>query len=59
MVNGAACYAALEPLVAAPSTGVLSGYEVARGASIIGTGPCAPVLAGLALHLLNKIPGTP
>jgi len=57
--EGAACYSALEPLVAAPPTGVLSGYEVGRGVSIIATGPCASVFAGLALHVLNKIPGAP
>ena len=40
--------------------GLLSKFEVARaGQIVIEDGPCAPLAAGLFLHLLNKIPGTP
>jgi hypothetical protein len=40
--------------------GLLSKFEVARaGQIVIEDGPCAPLAAGLFLHLLNKVPGTP
>lgn len=58
-VQGATCYSAIEPLFATPAAGLLSKYELFRGGSIITTGPCAPVFAGLALHILNKLPGVP
>jgi hypothetical protein len=57
--QGATCYGALEPLFATPAAGLLSKYELFRGGSIITTGPCAPIFAGLALHILNKLPGVP
>jgi hypothetical protein len=57
--QGAACYSAIEPLFATPAAGLLSKYELFRGGSIITTGPCASVFAGLALHILNKLPGVP
>ena len=57
---GAACFKALEPVVGTAPVGVLSKFEVARaGQIVIEDGPCAPLAAGLFLHLLNKIPGTP
>ena len=57
---GAACFKALEPVVETPPAGLLSKFEVARaGQIIVEDGPCAPLAAGLFLHLLNKIPGTP
>ncbi len=57
---GAACFKALEPVVGTTPTGLLSKFEVARaGQIVIEDGPCAPLAAGLFLHLLNKIPGTP
>ncbi|MBV8936981.1 MAG: hypothetical protein JO095_14405 [Alphaproteobacteria bacterium] len=57
---GAACFKALEPVVGTPPAGLLSKFEVARaGQIVIEDGPCAPLAAGLFLHLLNKIPGTP
>ena len=57
---GAACFKALEPLVGAAPTGLLSKFEIVRaGQIVVEDGPCAPLAAGLFLHLLNKIPGTP
>ena len=57
---GAACFKALEPVVGTEPAGLLSKFEVARaGQIVIEDGPCAPLAAGLFLHLLNKIPGTP
>lgn len=57
---GAACFRALEPVVGTTPAGLLSKFEVARAAQIvIEDGPCAPLAAGLFLHLLNKVPGTP
>ena len=57
---GAACFKALEPVVETTPAGLLSKFEVARAGQIaIEDGPCAPLAAGLFLHLLNKIPGTP
>lgn len=55
----AACFKALEPLVGTAPTGLLSKFEVARAAQIVvEDGPCAPLAAGLFLHLLNKVPGS-
>jgi hypothetical protein len=57
---GAACFKALEPVVATTPTGLLSKFELVRaGQLVIEDGPCAPLAAGLFLHLLNKAPGTP
>jgi len=57
---GAACFKALEPVVGTAPAGLLSKFEVARaGQIVIEDGPCAPLAAGLFLHLLNKVPGTP
>ncbi len=57
---GAACFKALEPVVATAPTGLLSKFEVARaGQIVVEDGPCAPLAAGLFLHLLNKAPGSP
>ncbi|HMD64020.1 MAG TPA: hypothetical protein VKF83_08620 [Stellaceae bacterium] len=57
---GAACFKALEPVVGTAPAGLLSKFEVARaGQMVVEDGPCAPLAAGLFLHLLNKIPGTP
>src|ERR1700730_17657728 len=57
---GAACFKALEPVVGTAPAGLLSKFEVARaGQIVIENGPCAPLAAGLFLHLLNKIPGAP
>jgi len=57
---GAACFKALEPVVGTAPAGLLSKFEVARAVQIvIEEGPCAPLAAGLFLHLLNKAPGTP
>ena len=57
---GAACFKALEPVVGTAPAGLLSKFEVARaGQMVIENGPCAPLAAGLFLHLLNKAPGTP
>jgi hypothetical protein len=57
---GAACFKALEPLVETAPAGLLSKFEVARaGQIVVEDGPCAPLAAGLFLHLLNKAPGTP
>jgi hypothetical protein len=57
---GAACFSALEPIVGTAPAGSLSKFEVARaGQIVIEDSPCAPLAAGLFLHLLNKIPGTP
>ena len=56
---GAACFNALEPIRTAPA-GLLSKFEVVRASQIVvEDGPCAPLAAGLFLHLLNKIPGVP
>src|SRR5271165_978215 len=58
--DGAACFKALEPVVGTAPAGLLSKFEVARaGQMVVEDGPCAPLAAGLFLHLLNKIPGTP
>jgi hypothetical protein len=57
---GAACFKALEPVVGTTPPGLLSKFEVARASQIaIENGPCAPLAAGLFLHLLDKVPGTP
>jgi len=57
---GAACFKALEPVVGTAPAGLLSKFEVARaGQMVIENGPCAPLAAGLFLHLLTKAPGTP
>jgi hypothetical protein len=57
---GAACFKALEPVIGTAPTGLLSKFEVARAGQIIAEdGPCAPLAAGLFLHLLNKVPGAP
>jgi hypothetical protein len=57
---GALCFKALEPVVGTPPAGLLSKFEVARAGQIIAEdGPCAPLAAGLFLHLLNKAPGAP
>ncbi|MGC2202653.1 MAG: hypothetical protein WA633_21265 [Stellaceae bacterium] len=57
---GAACFKALEPVVGTAPAGVLSKFEIARaGQIVVEDGPCAPLAAGLFLHLLNKVPGTP
>jgi hypothetical protein len=57
---GTACFKALEPVVGTAPAGLLSKFEVARaGQIVIEDGPCAPLAAGLFLHLLNKVPGTP
>jgi hypothetical protein len=57
---GAACFRALEPVVGTTPAGLLSKFEIARaGQIVVEDGPCAPVAAGLFLHLLNKIPGVP
>lgn len=57
---GAACFTALEPLVGTAPTGLLSKFEIVRaGQMVVEDGPCAPLAAGLFLHLLNKIPGIP
>jgi hypothetical protein len=59
-IAGAACFKALEPVVATAPTGLLSKFEVVRaGQIVVEDGPCAPLAAGLFLHLLNKIPGVP
>jgi hypothetical protein len=56
---GAACFKALEPVVGTTPTALLSKFEVARaGQIVIEDGPCAPLAAGLFLHLLDKVPGT-
>jgi hypothetical protein len=57
---GAACFKALEPVVGTAPAGLLGKFEVARAGQIaVEDGPCAPLAAGLFLHLLNKVPGTP
>ena len=57
---GAACFKALEPMVETVPAGLLSKFEVVRASQIlVEDGPCAPLAAGLFLHLLNKIPGAP
>jgi hypothetical protein len=57
---GAACFKALEPVVGTAPAGLLSKFEVARaGQIVIEEGPCAPLAAGLFLHLLNKVSSTP
>lgn len=53
------CYTYLTPILSTTPAGLLSSYEAARGSSIAATGPCAPIFAGLALHILNKLPFTP
>lgn len=59
-IAGAPCFKALELVVGTAPAGLLSKFEVARaGQIIIEDGPCAPLAAGLFLHLLDKIPGTP
>jgi len=57
---GAACFKALEPVVGTAPAGLLSKFEVVRaGQIVVEDGPCAPLAAGLFLHLLSKLPGTP
>jgi hypothetical protein len=57
---GVACFKALEPVAATAPTGLLSKFEIARASqSVVEDGPCAPLAAGLFLHLLNKAPGSP
>jgi hypothetical protein len=57
---GAACFNALEPIVRTAPAGLLSKFEVVRASQIVvEDGPCAPLAAGLFLHLLNKVPGVP
>ena len=57
--QAADCYTYLTPILSTAPAGLLSGYEAFRGSSIAATGPCAPIFAGLALHVLNKVPFTP
>src|SRR5207248_10643615 len=55
---GAACFKALEPVVGTAPAGLLSKFEVARaGQIVVEDGSCAPLAAGLFLHLLNMVPG--
>ena len=57
---GAACFKALEPVVGTAPGGLLSNFEIVRaGQIIVEDGPCAPLAAGLFLHLLNKLQGAP
>ena len=57
---GATCFKALEPVVGTAPTGLLGKFEIVRAGRIaIEDGPCAPLAAGLFLHLSNKIPGSP
>lgn len=54
------CYTAVSTLAGSPTNGgPLTKYELARGGVLLAQSQCAPVFAGLALHLLNKLPGTP
>ena len=39
--------------------GIVFEQLVKAGQIVIEEGPCAPLAAGLFLHLLNKVPGTP
>ena len=57
---GTACFRALEPVVGTAPSGLLSEFEIVRaGQIIVEDGPCAPLAAGLFLHLLNKVPDNP
>jgi hypothetical protein len=59
-IAGAACFTALQPVVGTAPIGLLSKFELARaGQIVLEDGPCAPLAAGLLLHLLNKVPGIP
>lgn len=54
----AVCYNAIGKLAFAPS-GLLSKFEtVVEGRELV-DGPCAPIFAGVALHLIDKVPFTP
>lgn len=55
----AACYTAIGGLAGTAPAGLLSGYETALEGRALVTGPCAPIVAGLGLHLLDKLPVTP
>jgi hypothetical protein len=58
--QAAACYTAVGAFAAAPTApGILTKFELFRGAQALAEGPCASVFAGLGIHLLNKIPFTP
>ncbi len=57
--QGAVCWPAVGALLDPPPTGLADTYEVFRGANIIATGPCSPLFAGLAVHVINKVPFTP
>ena len=55
----AACYTALGGLAGGKLQGLLSKYElVVEGRELV-SGPCAPIVAGLGLHLIDKLPVTP
>lgn len=54
------CYQALGALAAAPTApGLLTKYEVVRGAQTLAEGPCSEVFAGLGVHILGKVPFLP
>ena len=49
---GATCFKAPEPVVGTAPTGIVGQFEVARaGQIVVEDGPCAPLAAGLFLHL--------
>lgn len=52
--QGAACYAALEPIVANAPAGIVSGFELLRAGQLIANNQCAAILANLSVLLLQQ-----
>lgn len=54
------CYQQIGTLAGAQlAPGLLTKFELFRAGQALAEGQCSSVFAGLALHLLNKVPGTP
>lgn len=54
----AACYMAIGSL-AVGQKGLLTKFETVVEGREIAEGPCASIVAGVALHLIDKLPVTP
>jgi len=50
------CYKAIDTLTGTQVKGVLSLYEATQGSQDLAQGPCAPVIAGVAVQVLQHTP---
>lgn len=50
------CYKAIDTLSGTQVKGVLSLYEATQGSQDLAQGPCAPVIAGVAVQVLQHTP---